>query len=1025
MVQKILLEFIRKGRPVKFRYRLGFILFVLCWVSVNAVAQVTLKGTILDDNSKLSVIGGTIKPKGQQGGAITDEKGNFQITVKALPVTLLISSVGYKNQEIDVYEAEPVQVFLREDINKLAEVVVTGVAEGTTRKKLSFALTKVDNAQLNTVPSTDASTSLRGKVAGLRVDQSDGSQSGTVYLRGAKSISGNVAPLLVVDGFVTSLSLGDLNPSDIESIEVVKGAAAAALYGTRGEGGIIQVLTKKGKDKGRIDITVDNDFGISNVQRVPPTSQYHHFKVNSDGSFALSSGARTTDYQSNGYSVNLHPYQTSYDNVNNLLGDKPYLNNSVSLATAGDKYTLFSSFQNQIKSGVVEPVGADKRKNFLLNLGYKPNSKIETEITVQYSDANTPSSVLSGSSNGVLYAALLLEPFINLGQKTSDGGYSYKPDGFALQNFSVANPLYELSTRKYNYDTENILLGGKFKYKITPEVSAEVSGSIQNKYYNTENYYPIGYQTVSPDVTLNNGSYTLSTAKTATRNLQVQLNYNKKIKDFDLGAALKGVYEGAQTTGFSASGYNLTAPVKSLDVTEAATRTISSNWEKTINYGYFLNLKAGWKDKLFIDVLGRLDNSSRFGSNVATAFFPRASLAYRLTEDVKLGPVSELKLRAAYGQAGSLPAFGAKDSKVTITSSGGVSYTQNENTDLQRAVTEETELGFDAVLFNKLNVQFNYAFANSRQDFIQVPSFAPTDGSATIYDNLGKVRSDSYELEVSGRIIDKKKFSWDTGVTFSRVRSKITSLGGVPEFTDGDYRRAVGSSTTAIWGYSVFRNLSQLATNSQGYVTNAGDGTTKVSDYTVNKLGFVVLKSALGTASEAPVLYVNAATGNQKIIGDATPDFNVGFTNTFSYGPFSLYAVIDWQQGGKKYNETVQYLTYQYRSKFSDQVASAGLPLSFATAVFNGQLATDYWVEDCGYVALRELSLSYKLPVKRLGINKVLKNAKVALIGRNLYTWTKFTGVNVDGLGSSSTRSSDFFPNPTYRIVSAKLTLNF
>lgn len=1008
-----------------FRYKLGIILFFLSINCIGTYAQITLKGTILDENSKVSVIGAAIKFKGQSGGTITDVNGKFQVSVKSLPATLLISSVGYKNQEIDVYEAEPIQILLQENLNILNEVVVTGVAEGTTRKKLSFALTKIDSTQINTVPAMDASTSLRGKVAGIRIDQSDGSQGGTVYLRGAKSVSGNVEPLLVVDGFVTGLSLSDLNASDIESIEVVKGAAASALYGTRGEGGIIQVFTKKGKENSKIAITVDNEYGVSNVQRVPPTSQYHHFKVNSDGSFALTAGARVVDYQSNGASVNLHPYQSSYDNVNNVLGNKPYYTNSVSVSTGGDKYSIFSSFQNQSKSGIVKPIASDNRKSLLFNLGYRPNNKIETEITVQYSDANTPSSVLSNSSNGVLYAALLLEPFINLAQKTTTGGYSFEPDGFGLQNFNVSNPLYELSTRQYSYDTQNLLLGGKLKYKIIEHLSAEVSGSIQNKNYNTESYYPVGYKTVSTDVTVNNGAYGRSTSKTTTKNFQAQLNYNRRIKDFDLGATVKGVYESSLATGFSASGYNLTAPVKSLDVTESTTRTISSTWEKTVNYGYFLNLKAGWKDKLFIDALGRLDKSSRFGSNVAAAFFPRVSVAYRLTEDLKLYPITELKLRAAYGQAGSLPPFGAKDSEVTITSSGGVSYTQNENTNLKRAVTAETELGFDAVVLNVLNIQFNYAFSNSKNDFITVPSFAPTSGSATIYDNLGAVKSNSYELEVSGRVINKKKFSWDLGVTFSRVRSKITSLGDVPAFSDGDYRRAVGASTTAIYGYSIFRSLSQLEVNSSGYVTNAGDGTTKLSDYTTNKLGFVVLQKNLGTASEAPVLYVNSATGNQKIIGDAAPDFTMGFTNTWNYGPFSLYAVIDWQYGGQKYNETVQYLTYQYRSKFSDKAALAGLPLSFTTGVFNGELATDYWVEDCGYIALRELSLAYKLPIKKWGIDKTIKNARFSIIGRNLFTWTKFTGVNVDGQGANSSRSSDFFPNPTYRIISAKLTLNF
>lgn len=398
----------------------------------------------------------------------------------------------------------------------------------------------------------------------------------------------------------------------------------------------------------------------------------------------------------------------------------------------------------------------------------------------------------------------------------------------------------------------------------------------------------------------------------------------------------------------------------------------------------------------------------------------------RKTQDLKLGPVTELKLRAAYGEAGSLPPYGAKDSRVTLNNSGGVSFTQNANTDLKRAITSETEFGFDAILWDWLNVQFNYAFANSRNDFISVPSFTPLQGSATIYDNLGKVKSNSIELEISGRIINKKNFTWDAGLTFSRVRSEITDMGDVPAFTDGDYRRDKGLSTSTIWGYGIFTSLDQLKTNTAGFVINAGDGTKTLNDYTVNSLGFVVEKSALGTKNEAPVFYVDGNTGNTKVIGDAQPDFTVGFTNTFTYGPFSLYASLDWKHGGQKYNETVQYLSYVSRSEFDDASAKAGLPLTFATQVFNAELPTDYWVENAGYVSLRELSLSYDIPVKRLGLGQWIQKARLSLLGRNLFILTNFTGVNVDGDNyDGSAGTSDFFNYPSYRTLSAKLTIDF
>ncbi|WP_316738771.1 SusC/RagA family TonB-linked outer membrane protein [Pedobacter aquatilis] len=998
---------------------LNGLLFCLVFLgSIDSYAQ-TIRGKVTDSKDKLPVAGATIRSKKTNKATITNTRGEFGLPSVATQDTVIISYQGYLQQVIPASTATEINVELKEDVHQLTDVVVTGVAEGTSRKKLTFALTKVSTEQINTVPATDASQTLRGKVAGIQISQSSGNSPATVYLRGAKSVSGNIAPLLVVDGFVTALNLADLNPQDIESIEVVKGAAASALYGTRGEGGIIQVLTKKGKGSGKVNIVIDNEFGFSNVQNTPPTSQYHHFKVNADGSFVLNGNARTIDVQQNGYSLNLHPYQNTFDNVANMLNNNPYFTNFVSASTAGDKYNLYVSFQNQYKGGVAEPVGADKRQSAVFNFGYKPIKNLSFDFTFQYFNNKTPSSSISSSGSGsLLYATSLYEPFINLQERDASGKYAFKPYGFDIQNFNVNNPFYQLSYREYENNSDNLLAGLKVKYNFSPKLNAELYSSIQDNNYNENDYYPIGFQTISADITRNNGYYGESTSKTTSKNGQLQLNYNDRSGDFEYGATLKAVYEENKITSLSASGYNLSAPVKSLAAASADTRSIGSSWQQTVNYGYFLNLKTAWKEKVFVDVLGRLDNSSRFGADVGTAFFPRASVAYRLTEDVKLGALNELKLRVAYGKAGSLPPFGAKESLVSLSSSGGVSYNQRENTDLKRAITSELELGFDAQILGRINVQANYAFSNSVNDFILAPAFPPTTGSARIYGNLGAVKSNSLELEVNGNVIVKNSFTWNAGVTFSRIRSKITSLGDVPEFTDGDFRKATGVSPFAFYGYSVLTSLDQLETNAQGIVTNAAGGVLPLSDFTQNGLGFVVLKSQIGTAAETPLLYQNAATGNSKIIGDAQPDFVVGFSNTFNLGPLSLYAVLDWKQGGQKYNETQQYLTYQYRSPFSDEAAQAGLPLAFTTAVFNAQQTTDYWLQNSSYVSLRELSLSYRLPLKSIGINRVLSNARLALVARNLYTWTSFTGVTPEG-------NQDFYDYPTYRIYSAKLTLNF
>jgi len=985
----------------------------------------TVSGTVTDEKGDL-LPGVNVIVKGTQLGTVSDANGKFSITVPGENPVLTFSFIGYETLVLPARNNANLQVKLTSSSNGLNEIVVTGVAQGTNRKSLSFALTKIGKDQINTVPGLDASQTLRAKVAGIQIDQAGGNQPATVYLRGAKSVYGNIPPLLVVDGFVTTLSLSDLNPQDIESIEVVKGAAASALYGTRGEGGIIQVITKKGS--GKLNIVVDNEIGNSQIQRRVPTTDYHFYKVNSDGSFALNGANRVIDYQDNGFSVNLHPYQNYYDNVKSLFRSKPYYTNFIALSTSSERYSLYTSFQNQYKGSIAVPLDeADTRQTLSFNFGFRPTKKIETEAIFQYFHTKSPSASIatptsfSGGSydNTLLFAALTYEPFINLTERGENGQYLSRPTGTAISsNRDVPNPFYAISNRQYENNKDNILAGAKFKYNFTDKLKAEFYGSIQKSFFTSTDYYPTGFETPNVNIRLNNGYYGVSNQNISSKNAQIQLNYNDRIGDFEFAGTLKAVYEASKLTGLNASGYTLTAPIKSLEVSAVNTRETTSSWQQTVNYGYFLNFRTSWRDKLFLDVLGRIDRSSRFGSDAATAFFPRISAAYRLTEDVGLGAISDLKIRAAYGQAGSLPPFGAKDSRVDITSSGGVSFIQNDNTNLKRAVTEEVEVGIDAVLFQRINVQANYAFANSKNDFIQIPPFPPTSGSANIYANLGAVKSNSFEVEVNGDIVRKRNFTWNAGLTFSRIRSEISSLGDVPEFTaTGGFRKAVGHNPLEYFGPRYLTSLSELEVNNEGFVTNAGNGTLRPDDYTVNQIGYVVEKSKLGTSGELPVTYVNDATGNQTFLGSPQPDFILGLSNTFTVGRLSLYGVLDWKNGGYKRNRTQQLITYRYRSSFTEEALAAGLPLAFVDAVYGGEQYL--WVEKSDYLSLREVSLSYNVPIRQiLPRSGLIQNLKIALTGRNIFTWTSYNGVSPEGL-------HDSFDYPNYRIVSGKVTVSF
>lgn len=1016
---------------IKYMIKFKIVLYLLIVLPFQLLAQTkplinsTLSGKVIDAATKGPLPGALVQIEGVTNQTQTNNNGEFiLITGQSFPYNIIVSYIGYEKTVVRV-DGSPITVSLTESVNQLNDVVVTGVASGTAQKKLSFALTKITEQQINTVSGVDASQTLRAKVAGIQISQSGGNQDATIYLRGAKSVYGNIPPLLVIDGFVTALQLSDLNPQDIESIEVVKGAAASALYGTRGEGGVIQVITKKGK--GNLKIIVDNEIGNSSIQREIKTNQYHFYKINSDGTFAFNGTNRAIDYKANGFSVNLHPYKDNYDNLRSLFRDNLYINNFISVSESAEKYSLYASFQNQKKGSLIFPLKeSDIRRSASFNFGFRPTNKIDTEVILQYytnsrpsQSITVPTSFTGGSyNNTLLYPVLTYEPYINLAEKDANGDYLVSPTGTSYSvNKDVPNPFYVISNRQYDNRTSNFLAGGKISYKFTSKIKAELYGALQKENNKVEDYYPIGFETPTINLSLNNGSYALSEYTTTSKNGQVQLTYNDKFGDFEFGSALKAVYEEVLYEGLTASGHTLTAPVKSLNVSAVESRLINSLWEKTVNYGYFLNLHAGWKNKFFIDVLGRLDQSSRFGTNQATAFFPRLSAAYRLTQDINLGPVNELKLRVAYGQAGSLPPFGAKDSQVQISSSGGISYVQNENTNLKRAVTEELEYGFDAVLLNRINIQASYAKANSNNDFIQLPAFTPLTGSSNIYGNLGAVTSNSIEVEVNGNIIQNKKITWNIGLTFSRIRSKITSLGGVPEFTaNGGFRKAVGRNPLDFFGPFYLTSLTQLEVVN-GIAINAGNGTLPSEVYVVNSAGYVVEKSKLGTSAELPVAYYNEATGNQTYQGTAQPDFNVGFSNTFTFGNFSLYGVLDWQKGGFKRNRTQQLITYRYRSTLTENLLKQDLPLTFVDALYGGEQYL--WIEEAGYVTLRELSISYSIPVQKIfSKSKALRQAKIALIGRNLYTWTKYKGVSPEGL-------YDSFDYPNYKIISGKLTLSF
>jgi TonB-linked SusC/RagA family outer membrane protein len=1010
-------------------------MLVLC-VQLALAQTVDVSGKVTDDKGN-AIVGATVQERGTRSGTTTDENGSFKLSVKK-GSSIQISNVGFDAKTVPVGNGGAMNIQLVSAEQSLGEVVVTGVAQATSKKKVSFSLTSVKGSDINIVPQLDASQSLRGRVAGIQINQAQGNQGAAVFLRGAKSVFGNIPPLIVIDGFQTNLTLSELNPEDIESIEVVKGAAASSLYGTRAEGGVIQVITKKGKNSGgKPTIVVDAEYGVNDIQRIPDLATNHIYKTNPDGSFQFSSpNQRIQNIQSNGFSLILSPYKDNFDNTSALLDNRPFSNVVMSISSASGPLKYYLSFQNQVRGGAVKPVDADKRNTLKLNVGYNPWSKVETNVTFQYINFDRPSFFVSNNTQGTLFASTLqYEPFINLLEKNLDGTFKAKPTGFEIQNANLYNPLYEWSQREVTNVVDNLLVGADLRYKFAKGFDFFISGSLNSERGNSTNWYPVGYQTVTPSATLNNGFYGVFAYSDIFKNGNIQINYNTTIKDFEVGASIKAIYEEYRYEGNGASGFKMSSPVKDLSVTDPATRTTNTIYRETVNHGYMVNGRVGYKNKLFLDGLVRMDRSSRYGADVQNALFPRVSAAYRITQDFKLGPVNELKVRAAWGRAGSLPLFNAKNSIVELGATT-ISLTQLENTKLERSITEEIEVGIDGQLFNRINFNLTYARANSEGDFINPPPVQAINGISGVTKNLGSVKSFSYEAEFNGDIIRKKNFVWNTGLTFTLVRSRIDDLGGIPDFQVADiqngiavsaplFRKAPGLSAYGFWGEVVVRDLNQLQFDkTTGFVNNArlSSGALSnltINDFAVNSMGFVVVKSALGTSNERPVFMANSATGNNFFLQRGEPDFQIGIpTNLTIKKSINVFFLIDWKQGGYKYNQTLQYLTFDNRTKVSEDFIRAGLPIQFIQQIYNGNSITDYWLEKNSFVALRELSVAYNLNGSKLGsLGKVVKNIRIAAVGRNMFYFTKYQGVNPEGY-------FEYYPYPVYRTISGKLTFN-
>jgi len=1017
-------------------------------IAFISYGQSTVTGTVTDD-SGVPLPGATIVVKGTNNGVSTDFDGNFSIEAMQNSI-LQVSFIGYETKEIRV-EGDNLMISLAEAANALDEVVVAGVAGATSKKKLSVTVNTLSAEQIQDVPASSAAGALLGKVAGVSITNlGRPGQGSTIILRGAANFYGSQEPLVILDGVFVEGGLADINVDDIASFEIVKGASASALYGSRAGNGVIVISSKRGKI-GKTEVSLRQETGFNKITRFIETNRSHGYELASSsdplsanytvfegitypyrwqsvyaagGTEALS-GARkesADNFSDNPYGV--------YNNHQDLfftegITSTTYLN----VSSGNDKSRSSFSFENYENEGVVVMTEGYKRQTLRANLDYDITDKLKFSASNSFININDR----PGLGGGIFRTFTRLSPDSNLTATNPDGSpYWFTPDPWESE---ITNPLYAL----WNYNRsgsevkQNRFLGGyNLRYNINSNFTSELEYAFESNNYTSTSISPYDSYQISGDEVgfgYSKGSMSRFSSVDFSQKLQATVNYIQNIGDLEVKAKLSYLLEDRTQENHNSSGIDfLYQGLPTLDNFAQSSVSVSSNTQTIRAQNYFGILGLVLKEKYILDGLYRKDGSSLFGENEKWNDYYRLSTAYRITEDLTIPGVDELKINFAIGTSGQRPGFNWQYEQVALSGGNLSSNRLKGNPDLRPSLTTEKEFGLNASLFNgKITLEGAYSNQVTTDQFMLVSLFSPANaGKNRQWQNVGELEANTTELSVNYKAINTDNVQWNLGANYSQTRGTINKLNAPTQQVgpDGLFLLKEGTEWGSMWGRTFVDNLGDMALQ-----LPAGE---KITDYSINSDGLVVKTSTIGTPEEAGIIKVDEnGTPAVDQIGNQQADFRIGLTSNLTYRNFNFYMLWDWKQGGDIYNRNNQWNTISERSAIVDQ---AGKPegekktRKYYGSLYDVNQNQGFWVEDGTYLKLREVSLTYNFP-KTLTEKLPFTSGRLSLIGRNVLQFTNYSGWDPEVSSYSGDVQQNFAVDygvyPTQSTYSLSLNLKF
>lgn len=1019
---------------------------VLCTAS-SVFAQGVIKGKVTDDKGQ-PLPGASVVIRGTKTGTSTGPDGTFSLNTDKESVVLEITAVGFEMQSVNARVGSDVNLSMVTEAKAMDEVIVTGVAGATQRRNLSTSVTKVSESRLKEVPATSAASALTGKVSGVRVNTTSGAPGGSidVLLRGDNNLNVGSSPLILVDGVILTGNLTDINVDDVESIEVVKGAAAASLYGSRAGNGVIAVTTKRANRLaiGTTNITIRNEIGFQRLQNYIDLSESHAYELASDwqnfagqytkfegvnypanypgGFYPGLTGSRTLDadhYMDNPFAINIDQQKEFFNTGINYT-------NFVGIQTRSRTTNLYASFENNKQEGIIQFTNGYRRQNFRLNVDHQIASWLKLSTSNLFINTKTQ---YPGDGGGIFFNIVLAEPDNNLKLSNPDGQpYLIRHNAFSNER----NPLYSVWKNQRTDLTRRWIGNYSANVKLAPWANVDVTQTLEIENYRYTSYSPYDTWIVvgggtAPEwgMSYSEGGLYKYSSESNSQNTQVTLNLNHRFSDLVLKSKLSYLYESRQFEDFDVSASQFSYPnipdFENFDPTNP--HSYSSGIEKVRARNYFAIVSGIWKDKYILDALGRYDGSSLFGSDERWHPYYRVSGAYRISQDVNIKGIEELKVRAAYGNAGIRPGYDWQYRYYSINN-GVATPEQQGNTQLKPSNTAEMEFGLNVEFLRKFYFEGTYAKSKTTDAFLEVPLIPfLNDGYNRQWRNAATLESNTIELTLGANWFAKKDLTWNTNIVFSKTNQEITELEVAPYLSgpDGLFYIKEGEKYGAIYGYDWVHTLDQMA-------NQLPLGKT-ISDYEVNSDGYVVPVGTQGTIDEKPIKLLDE-NGNLAFveIGDGNPDFIMGISNTLNWKGFTAYVLVDIKSGGDVYNRKSQWLTRDNRNGIEDM---AGVPdgqkktLDYFQGFYDVNTNNKYWVENAGYVKLREVALGYTFGGRQLNLFKgVVKGITARVIGRNLWTLTDYTGYDPE-VGSIRNPFDGTGTYPNFRNIAFSLALDF